>query len=168
MVKQTASDSIHYFSDKADYSVFNKAWKKITGPAAENLGSVFFGSSVVIQFGTMGEGRGDKENQANREEVADSRNIVNKHSINVGFYNPAQSSLQGKGEEGVRPQTGKKVFALVKGMCNNLKSKYFLLCGAQETKIHNLINVFSFFSFLSDGIKDHCQRLRWRTEVHQR
>ncbi|XP_015255008.1 PREDICTED: fibroin heavy chain-like [Cyprinodon variegatus] len=122
MVKQTANDSIHHFSgDKADYSVFNKAWKKITGPAAENLGSVFFGSSVVIQFGTMGEGRGDKENQANREEVADSRNIVNKHSINVGFYNPAQSSLQGKGEEGVKPQTVTASKIIVKGSDGELK-----------------------------------------------
>ncbi|XP_012708012.2 uncharacterized protein LOC105917684 [Fundulus heteroclitus] len=101
MVMHTANNSICPSTDKADYCVDNKAWMKITGPAAQPLADVFFGLSAVVQPEITAAGEGEKKVKAQG------------HSVNVGVYNALRPTPQGQGAEGVKPQAASKI--IVKG-----------------------------------------------------
>ncbi|XP_023202159.1 immune-associated nucleotide-binding protein 12-like [Xiphophorus maculatus] len=98
----------HSTDNKADYSVHNKAWMKITGPAAAPLGDVFFGSSVMVQAELTAAGREDEVKV--QKVTADRRQIVEEHSVNVGVHNATWSAPQGQRAEGMKPKRASKVF----------------------------------------------------------
>lgn len=85
--------------------VHNKAWMKITGPAAAPLGDVFFGSSVMVQAELTAAGREDEVKV--QKVTADRRQIVEEHSVNVGVHNATGWSAPQGQRAGMKPKRGK-------------------------------------------------------------
>ncbi|XP_008433458.1 uncharacterized protein LOC103480347 [Poecilia reticulata] len=114
MVMHTDKQSTcHSTDNKADYCIHNKAWMKISGPAAEPLRDVFFGSSVVVQPELKAAGRQEKEVKALQKDMSDRRQTLEEHSVHVGVYNPTGSTPQEQQAEGVKPKRASKV--IIKG-----------------------------------------------------
>ncbi|XP_014868254.1 PREDICTED: uncharacterized protein LOC106933493 [Poecilia mexicana] len=114
MVMHTDKRSTYHSTDNmADYCVHNKAWIKISGPAAAPLRDVFFGSNVVVQPELKATGRQEIEAKALQKEIPDRRQTAEEHSVHVGVYNPTGSAPQEQQAERVQPKRASKV--IIKG-----------------------------------------------------
>lgn len=101
---------MHHTNDRICHHPSNKAWMKITGPAAGPFGGVFFGSTALIKPEVMVAGQSEKEVKAQKKDMANSSK---EHSVNVGVYTTLVTAPQGA--EGMKPQKSKKHLVLVKG-----------------------------------------------------